>query len=726
MTASGADFQQLPDGISLQAGSDNVEIRVASPHAFRLHVLPGGGTASPRSIFLSDSTPKPAAFTVDQDAASVGIKTAFGELKVDRKGGRFQVSDASGKPITDWSPWSLAAAGASAKSTLDWVPAQAPAAGPLYYGSGSYPHLGDLVETESPGQTGNGWASLPQFWSTAGCGSLLISAKDDAPASWKSRAGGKVDWTIPGPSIDFYVMPGATLNDWVRDQAELTGFAPVPPKWALGYMQSRWGWKDKAYIDDTLKHFHDDHLPVDVFIFDFEWYTKTPDYSVPPEGKPDFIDFDWNPTLFPDPVGQLNDFAQQGLQMVGIRKPRLGNSALLEMARGKGWILPPNPGEATEQRNLDFTNPGLRAWYGDQLQKFDEQGVAGFWNDEGELRYDEYSYWTLAQYDLLKRVKADARYWSINRAFAPGMQRTGAATWSGDTPAVWDTLQKTPGQLLSYGFSGMPYSACDIGGFNGTPTPELLARWMEAGVFFPIYRSHSEISQTPRFPWLYGEDTENAIRTALDLRYRLVPYYYSLEHETYRAGMPMMRPLVMEFPGDAQAANKADEWLMGTGLLAAPVMQEGGARSVYLPADHWYVFGTNQALDGPQTVQRTAKLDEVPMYVRAGTILPLGPVIQHTSEESSEPLEVQIYPGHDGSFDLVDDDGKTLGYQTGAVRTIHFTWNDKTHTLSWKTAGSYSDANGFHALHLVFFGPSGQEAKDAEFSASDSVQFSGK
>ena len=547
------------------------------------------------------------------------------------------------------------------------------------------------------------------------------------PATWKADASGGVNWTVPGDSADLYLAPASDLYDWLRDDAELTGFAPVPPLWSFGYLQSRWGWKDKAYIDDTLTHFRKDNLPVDAFILDFEWYTKTPDYDVKAAGDPKFIDFYWNPILFPDPARQIAGYASQGLHIVGIRKPRIGNSDNLVMARSKGWILPVNPADPNNDnirtRNLDFSNTDVQAWWQTNNRKFVESGMAGFWDDEGETSYTEYSYWNLTEAALFQHVDMYARFWSLNRSFAPGLQRFGAAAWTGDIDANWVTLARTPGELLSYGLCGMPYTTCDIGGFAGNPTPELLARWMEAGVFFPVDRSHSTIDSISHFPWLYGLTAENAMRKALNLRYRLIPYYYSLAFENNQSAAPLMRPLVMEFPGDARVSKMTDEWLMGRGLLAAPIMEQTNARDIYLPDDGWFVFGTNQKKQGPQTIHVTSNLDEIPVYIRAGTVLPLGPVRQYTAQASTEPLELQIYPGHDGSFKFVEDDGKSLAYQKGMARITALSWNDQTRILTWKISNNYDGYNCFHKMRVVLFAPEGLRSKDGSLDQNGSIQF---
>jgi len=264
-------------------------------------------------------------------------------------------------------------------------------------------------------------------------------------------------------------------------------------------------------------------------------------------------------------------------------------------------------------------------------------------------------------------------------------------------------LADTPTHLLNWSLAGMCYGACDIGGFKGEDTPELLARWMEVGTFLPVMRSHSSRRIQPRFPWLYGADAEAAIRKALELRYRLVPMYYSLAHEAYKTGAPLMRPLLMEFPGDPDVANLSSQWLIGRGLMVAPVLVSGGQRSVYLPDDAWYLFESSTKLAGHRDIDVTAALDEVPVYVRAGTILPLAPVLQHTDQLPGGPLELQIYPGKNASFTLVEDDGLSTAYVKGQVRSTKFTWDDLDRRLSWKIEGPYAGKDIFKRMNVKVF-----------------------
>jgi len=806
------------------------------------------GNAEAHSTFLADTNA--ASRPVGQPVSGYlnGVQTADGELLFDLKSGELTLKNSASKilipqhaigPLTEVANEIRVELGAGGSPPI------------VVYGCGN--NADSLTQFNVMTHVGNGRVVIPYYWSPAGYAVLAISEDDNRPAYWHAAANGEfVTWIFPGHTADLYLMPAATLKDAAKGYAQLTGHTPVPPLWAFGYLQSRWGWKNRAYIEDTLQKFSNFHLPVDGFIYDFEWFISQPDYGVPPSGAIGYSDFGWNPNLFPEPAKQIHDYKEQGVHFIGIRKPRLGNEESLGIMRSKGWALNATA-SGFESRDLNFANPDLRKWYIQHSAPLILAGVDGWWNDEGEASYTTYFYWNLAESNAWAIYRPNQRLWTINRAFSPGVQRIGATAWTGDIQANWKELKRTPTDLLNWSLAGMPYGACDIGGFFNTPSAELLTRWMEAGVFFPIMRAHSEINAMPHFPWLYGTNAMNAIRDALDLRYRLIPFYYSLAHETFHTGLPLMRPLLMEFPDDPHVANLADEWMMGDSILAAPVLKssapvevvssnwlktdggqtglrsdyfanehlsgapaftrtdanidfdwdenspapdfprehfsarwtgtietpasvgeiklatleddgarmwidgkpvidawgphsssitEGSAtltagvphgirveyqqlggdaaiqllwhststnsnfnavRSVYLPAGDWFVFDTNRSLAGNQTIQVSATLDNIPVYVRAGSILPLGPIIQHTTELPGGPLELQIYPGKDATFTLVEDDGQTFNYQNRQTRRTTFQWNDADGTLTWKRDGDYSGNNVFKQIRIVLF-----------------------
>jgi len=716
-----ANVQMEQNGLLIQSGKASVSLAAIDTNIFRLGVGINGAPVASPSTFLVDATNS--SFSDWHEVKRhrmIGIQTAGGELLINPKTGEWTLENAEGKtliPLHVLSDFTASTEERSVNLTVGWNKHK-PA---FVYGSGNGANA--LEQSNVTTQVGNGIAIVPYFWSSAGYSVLAVTADDNRPAHWRAGADGKsVTWTFPGQTADLYLMPSATLKDAAKEFARLTGHAPVPPRWTFGYLQSRWGWADRAYIEDILAKFQQYNLPVDSFIYDFEWYTPTPDYTLPPTGLPDFKDFSFNTKLFPDPAKQIADYKSQGVHFVGIRKPRMGNADTLAMLRKNNWMLPQlDEREKFESRDVDFANPDFRQWYISQLAPLLAAGVDGWWNDEGEAAYTMYYFWNLTEKDALARYHPGERLWTLNRAFSPGLQRLGAAAWTGDIKSKWSILAVTPTTLLNWSLAGLPYETCDIGGFIGNPSPELLTRWMEAGVFFPVMRSHSEIHDTPRFPWLYGSDALDAIRKALDLRYRLIPYYYSLAYQTFETGVPLMRPLIMEYPDDPNVANLSDEWFMGSSLLAAPVLLPGNARSVYLPKGKWYAFESNSPMEGGRTIQVTATLDQIPIYVRAGTILPLGPVIEHTSQMPGGPLELEIYPGHDATFTLVEDDGHTTDYLNGQSLRATFKWNDAAGQLTWTTDGNYSGNDVYRNVRAIVFDPAGNKQAEADLSSGGSL-----
>ena len=728
--AQGQDsFQKVDRGIDLQVGHAQVELAVVTPTAFRLSISYQGKIAPSASTFLApetaqDQTP----WQVVHQDARIGIASAAGKLLIDPQSGQWTLEDAQGATLVPASDLAQAATVVLPDKTqapgLDLPVAGKPGASLQIYGCGN----GSPTLQQAQGDThlGDGVAVVPYYWSAAGYSALAVTDNDNAPASWTAAADhSSLTWHFPGTTANLYLMPAPTLKEASQANAQLTGLAPVPPRWSLGYLQSRWGWANRAYIEDTLKQFRTLQIPVDAFIIDFEWYTRQPDYSVPPLGTPGFTDFGWNPDLFPQPDQQLADYRSQGIHWVGIRKPRIANSDVLAMLKEKGWMpnLPVDPKAGYHQRDANFANADFRAWYAEQSQPLlQTRNVSGWWNDEGEETFTNYYDWNRAEIAAWTEATPEKRFWTLNRAFSPGLDRLGAAAWTGDIHAKWNIFARVPTDLLNWSVTGMPYGACDIGGYKAETNPELLTRWMEAGVFFPIMRTHSAHQQKPHFPWLFGPEAQAAMTKAIDLRYRLIPYYYSLAYETHETGVPMMRPLLMDFPDDARLANLSDQWTMGAGLMVAPILQPGAtSRPVYLPGGKWYRFETATPSAGGQTITVAAALDQIPIYVRAGTILPLGPVVEDTDEMPGGPLDLQIYPGQDATFTLVEDDGESTAYLKGDYGKTTFSWNEASRRLSWKTEGNYHGPHRFKEMTISLFDPAGKKTLSAHLDPTGSL-----
>lgn len=596
-----------------------------------------------------------------------------------------------------------------------------------FYGAGSGGQdATTLSRTNSNPSVANTQFYVPYYYSSDGYSALGVSSytfsENDYsvyPASWDYYSPSVVQWSVGGKTANLYLMPATSMADGLSKYWDLSGRPAVPPRYAFGFLACRWGWKDADSVLETLKEFRSGNYPVDAWISDFEWYTPEPDYNLPDAGSPTFKDFSYDPRIFPDPVNQLSTYHGKDLNLRfgGIRKPRLGNSDSLVMAKEKGWLVDPKAGtgSAYNARDLNYSIPAVREWYADQMSHFLRDGVDFWWNDEGESSYFNFFYWNDAQKAMLAAFDKMKRFWTINRSFSPGMQRQGSLTWTGDIPVEWDALRNTPGYVLNWELAGTGFITCDTGGFSGDDVSGLLlSRWYQVAAFMPIMRVHSKLGNTAHFPFNYAPDAAAAMQKALNLRYMFVPYHYSLAHhmnDPAHGGKPIMRPLIMNYPDDESVLEMTSEWLDGDGLLVAPIMNENNASTVYLPAGLWYTFNDTKTYTGPYSLPiSNAALDDIPLFAKSGSVIPLAPLVQYTDALPGGPLEVQVYAGADGSFALVEDDGETYAY-TGAdksTRVTTFEWDDAKKTLSWTVTGSFAgNQQSFSQVFLKLFAADG-------------------
>jgi alpha-glucosidase len=656
---------------SVSANGIAVSVTAADPWSFHIVAYPLGAPLPPASPFVAESA-QPLASWRTRNAAGDLVTGTRQALLVMHPDGTLLLKSSNGRVL-------LSSVSISLNNGATRVALGHDAAERLYgAGNADENKAGDLTHPTGNQIDVNGATRIPFLWSTGNWSALV--ANDQTGISW-SDAQGTLAFTVPGPYVDLYLSAADGPYGLLDAYARLTGRAPIPPRWTFGYLQSRWGYADAADVQDKWQQFRTRQIPVDAFIYDYDWFVN---------------DWQFNPKTFPD--GSLAKMKAIGLHFVGIRKPRI-NGANQGYASRQGWVL-----NAPFGTDLRFDIPAARYWWWSNQMPLVQAGVDGWWNDEAEQTPDEFFMMAKTEWDGW-RAMSSARAWTINRAFSPGMQRFGAAVWTGDVDSSWAALQNQPGTLLNWQLAGMPYTGQDIGGFQSTPSPELYARWIEEGVFTPIMRSHGTFD-SPRWPWAFGDDVLSATTKAIKLRYRLIPYIYTWAAVNATTGAPIMRPLFMEYPNDAATYNLEDEWLLGDRLLAAPVLAPGGARSVYLPKGAWFDFNVGTEVPGGQTIPVQTALDTIPAYVRAGSIIPLGPVLEDTGAGPEDPLEVRVYPGADASFKLYEDDGNSYAYQSGANTSIPMSWTDKSRTFTvGKRAGTYSGM--LSTRHLVITLPSG-------------------
>ncbi len=315
---------------------------------------------------------------------------------------------------------------------------------------------------------------------------------------------------------------------------------------------------------------------------------------------------------------------------------------------------------------------------------------------------------TTAVYQGQRAASNDKRVFILSRSAYAGSQRNAVATWSGDVDPNWETFRRQIPAGLNYSISGLPYWTTDIGGFvvanpDSPAYRELYIRWFQFGTFCPIFRAHGTRTTNQNELWSYGPDAQKILVSYDKLRYRLMPYLYSLAWKTTHEGYTIMRPLVMDFRDDLRAQNTGDQFLFGPALLVNPVIEAGAtSRHLYLPEASWYDFWTGAATQGGKPIDSSAPLERLPLFVRAGSILPLGPDLEYATEKPADPLEIRIYPGADGSFTLYEDENDTYHYESGAYSTIQFTWNDKTSTLTvGDRSGKFPGMLDKRTLHII-------------------------
>mmetsp|Transcript_4104 Transcript_4104/g.8743 ORF Transcript_4104/g.8743 Transcript_4104/m.8743 type:complete len:1294 (+) Transcript_4104:27-3908(+) len=707
-------------GLRLHSQDIGILVTAVGKGGFRLSASLGAELGGIDNPMIVDGLPSANHAIVWNGDSEVGVLTATGKLAVNLTTHSFALYDKSDHL--------LATADRIVSSDGCLLFSLGRAAGlsaepPRFFGSGQGTEVG-LEVNGSISQVDNRAFAVPHFWTTDGYSALGVSElnyqrfeHERYPVNWTRTEDGGAQFRVRGGRADWYLSPAASRKSAQQALWTLTGAPPVPPRYAFGFMVSRWGWQSSQDVRDVLQHFRTANIPIDSWVSDFEWYTGHPDYGLPDRGDPNFSDFGYNKVLFPDPSSQLADYHSNfGVRFGGIRKPRLGNSALLDMARAKNWLVRADPqwdgGRIRDggDRNLNFSIPEVRSWYQKQMAHYVADGVDFWWNDEGETAYFTTYHWTQAEFDLLRKKNPSGRFLAINRDHTLGLQRLGAAVWTGDQHEGWEALAAQATYLVGWQQAGAGYVTCDTGGFKGkSETPQLLARWYQVSVFMSIMRIHSVDDEKPHFPWLWGDKAEVSMRKSIDLRYKLLPLLYSLAHLQYSELEPVFRPLGY-YHADARSERVVDQWYVGRQLMVAPVMNPFNQREVYFPPGEWYRFGSKQPVSvGPSVeVLYQVPLDEIPIYVPAGSIVPLAPVVQNVESLPGGPLEVHVYSGRDTTFRLVEDDGATIAYEQGAVCATDFVWDEAAFTLSWKRQSDLRFPTSFESLRVLVFTPDGQ------------------
>lgn len=542
-----------------------------------------------------------------------------------------------------------------------------------------------------------------------------------------------------GGELDYYFIYGPTPAQVVERYTDLTGRMPLPPRWSLGYHQSRWSYYPESVIRDLAKGFREHKIPCDVIHLDIDYMDG---YRV----------FTWSPERFPNPTGLLKDLAAQGIKVITIIDPGVKydpdngyavydqgatNDYFIRKADGSvyhGYVWP------DDSVFPDFSRPEIREWWGGLHTALLDVGVAGVWNDmnepaialrpfsEGgggltempgdtpqgpedvrtthaELHNMFGMLEDIATYTGLRKLQPAVRPFLLTRSGFAGIQRY-AAVWTGDNTSFWEHLEMAMPQLANLGLSGVAFCGTDIGGFGGNANAELFARWMELGAFYPFSRGHSAMNTQQKEPWIFGPVTEEICRRYLEWRYRLLPYFYTLFWKSTQSGAPVWRPMLYEFPDDHTLAELHDQVMVGSGLMLAPIYRPGQEyRHVYLPAATWYNFWDSTLQKGPQHFMAHAPLDTLPLYVQGGTVLPLGPIMEWTDQKPLDKLTLEIFVDAKGAAtgELYEDDGSSFDYQQGGYSLTRYQLNsqsDGKYKLTARREGQFQPSPRPVEIHL--------------------------
>jgi alpha-glucosidase len=720
----------LPNGIELRDGA--LIMRITALRDDVLRIRAGSGTLPEDSSWAALPGPRAASVAVTQnsDSSVAGFHTAILRITADRKTGRLTVFDNSGRVVQqDSQP--IEFQGGHFRLAKTMPPDE------HYFGLGD--KAGSLDRREQAFRMWNtdayAWQestdplykSIPFYLSYRAGSSLGVLIDNTWPSCFDfgKTLGNTFQYTAEGGSLDMYLIYGPSAKHVLQRYAWLTGPTPLPPLWALGFQQSRYSYMSQDRVLEVAERLRKDMIPSDAIYLDIDYQDRNRPFTI-------------NTRTFPDLPGMVATLHRDKFHVVAITDPHiaylpdqnytpfdsgLAGGHFLKNADGSLYVGTVWPGPSVFP---DFTQQKTRDWWGSLYKPFTALGIDGFWNDMNEPsvfdahktipdsvlhHVDEAGFHAYtathqqihnvygmensrATFDGLLRLRPDARPFVLTRSTYAGGQRY-AATWTGDNSATWNHLRLTTSMLKNLGLSGFSLAGADVGGYAGTPSPELLTKWIEIAAFQPLDRDHAEKGTGDHEPWAGSIQQEDIRRHFIEERYKLLPYLYTTVEQGTRTGLPLLRPLFLEFPNAAPDAHPLDidlpasgEFMVGPDLLVAPppFPDKADDYEAELPCSGWYDFWTGKRLgtENPQpplggqlqvvtTVRIHPELATLPVFVRPGTILPVEPLVQSTEQSPQGPLTLRVFPGPECGGEIYQDDGSTFGYKNGRSLRMKFT-----------------------------------------------------
>lgn len=737
--ADGVDSKSAltENGINIILPQGKLWLQVFSEQTIRVVYAPDDRIFSRRSLVVLQPETQ-ASFQVEETSGEIILTTGALQVRVDRASGTVGFYNAAGNLLLFENGRNLTPVAVADEAACSVTQHFQLAADEALYG------LGSNVDTPYMNCRGkdiklvqaNRIDVIPFLVSTRNWGILWDNY---SKTMFHDGADGMSLASAVADGIDYYFIAGSSIDNVIAGYRRLTGPAPMLPRWAFGYWQSKERYQSQSELEEVAEEFRRRHIPIDVLVQDWQWWPEEPGW---------WSGFHIDQQRFADLPGLFRKLRlEYHLHSMFSIWPVVGEkSDVYKELETKGMLFFCGPGEFWGGGKVyDAYDPaaravywkyaeaalfraGLDAWWLDGSEP-ELSGVSALTQDDFEKVYTQqktcyldtiarylnpYSLvHTQGIYEGQRGVTSEKRVVILTRSAFAGQQRHAAITWTGDTTASMQMLAAHISAGVNFSMAGIPYWSHDIGAFfpgdyQGPDNPayrELYVRWYQFGAFSPIFRSHG--AYVPREPWRFGEPGDRAYDTLMKynrLRYRLLPYIYSLAWRVTSKGYSLMRGLAMDFPQDTAGHALSTEYLFGPAFLVRPVTAHGAASVPVYLADgtDWYDFWTGERIQGGQTVDRETSIDILPLYIRAGSIVPLGPEMQYTGEKAADPLELRIYTGADGSFNLYDDEGDNYNYEQGAYAIIPITWDEATGNLTiGKRNGSFPGMLETLTFHIV-------------------------
>ncbi len=721
-------IEKQANGLEIHQKYGVLKFEVDAPDVLHVTYSPLDATQpAPASDHVVIKKDWPAAsFDVAETDKAITLTTAKLKVAIERESGSIRYQGADGKQLTTDSYRMLHPAEVNGEHTF-----HAEVAFGIYgshegfYGLGQHQagvwnYRGETVDLSQE----NTEIAVPLLVSTNGYGIFWNnpsrSVVNNRFVHWLYMSGEVAD------RVDYYFFYGPDADQIIGHYRELTGEVPMFGRWAYGFWQCKNKYQSQAEIEGVAAKYRALHIPVDNIVQDWFWWITMGEMK-------------WN-SHYPDPQGMINKLHDEHFHlMVSVWPYFRPGSATYDEFDKNGWFVTKTLSGGFHplgQALYDATNNDARKKYWENINAaLYQKGVDAWWLDTDEPETEGKQDNILVDHKLA--IGSGARYANVfplfhtagvsegqqaasdkkrvfilSRSGYAGVQRYGVTAWSGDVLSDWVTFARQIPAGLNYSISGNPYWTTDIGGFisggnlNDPKFRELFVRWFQFGAFSPIFRVHGTRYPDENELWSYGPDAQKILVDYDNLRYRLLPYIYSEAWQVTSNHGTLMRPLVMDWRNDVEAQNTGDEYLFGPAILVSPVTTQGAtSRTVYLPKATWYDFWTGTKIDGGKRIETDAPLAKLPLYVRAGSIIPMGPTMEWSTEKPADPIEIRIYPGADGDFTLYEDENDNYDYAKGQHATIKLHWDDTAKILTFGAReGTFPGMPEKHTFNVVIVG----------------------